>query len=136
MDGRLQHLPGEQAALLAVRGEPGAVEFEHVLGGELLDVVDRFAVHFFQQHRGRGLADHAALAGEVAVAILPSSSSCELDPHDVAAERVVFFVSMRGGRQMPTMERVLVMIEDVLLVEFFFVDGHGNATCQRCGKSP
>jgi hypothetical protein len=27
---------------------------------------------------------------------------------------------------MPTMERVLVVIEDMLLVQFFFVDGHGT----------
>ena len=66
--GRLQYLPREQATLLAVRGQSGAVQFEHVFGGELLRIVDRFALHFFQQHRGRGLADDAPLAGEVAVA--------------------------------------------------------------------
>ena len=68
VDGRLQHLPREQATLLAVRGQPGAVEFEHVFGGELLGLVDRLALHFFEQHRGRGLADDAAVAGEIGVA--------------------------------------------------------------------
>ncbi len=58
--------------------------------------------------------------------ILPSGPSSQLDSHDVAAERVVVFVSVRGGRQMPTMERILVMIEDVFLIQFFFVDGHGR----------
>jgi hypothetical protein len=28
---------------------------------------------------------------------------------------------------MPTMERVLVMIEDMFLIEFFFVDGHWDS---------
>ena len=42
-------------------------------------------------------------------------------------------MGVRGGRQMATMERVLVVVEDVLLVEFFFVDGHGwNST--NCGQ--
>ena len=34
---------------------------------------------------------------------------------------------MRGRRQVATVERVLVVVEDVLLVQFFFVDGHGTS---------
>src|ERR1700712_4411176 len=33
---------------------------------------------------------------------------------------------MRGAWQVATMERILVMVEDVLLIDFFVVDGHGR----------
>jgi hypothetical protein len=127
VDGGLEHLPGEQAALLAVRGEAGAVELEHVLGREMLYVVDVLADHFFQQHRGGRLADHAALAGEVAVADAAGFVEGELDADDIAAEGIVVFVNVGRGRQMATMERVLVVVEDMFLIQLFFVDSHGQA---------
>ncbi len=40
MDGRLEDLPGEKAALLPVRRQPGPIEGEHVLGRKMLDFVD------------------------------------------------------------------------------------------------
>lgn len=124
MDRGLEHLPREQAALLAVRGEARAVEFEHVVGGELFRFFDCFALHFFEEHRGRRLADDAALAREVDIADFAVVAQLELDANDIAAERVVVLVSMRGACQMPTVERVLVVVEDVFLIQLFFVDGH------------
>ena len=126
MDRRLQHLPREQATLLAVRGQAGAIEGQHVAGRELFSFVDRFTLHFFEEHRGRRLANDAALPVEVGIADFAVDAEFELDANHIAAERVIILVCVRGGRQLTTVERVLVMIEDVLLVQFFFVDGHRN----------
>jgi hypothetical protein len=125
VDRRLQHLPREQAALLPVRGQPSAVQFKHVLGRELLYVIDRFAMHLFQQHRGGGLADYASLAGKKAIPNGASFIQLQFDANYVAAQRVIFLMRMRGRRQITTMERILVVIEDVLLIKFFFIRGHG-----------
>jgi hypothetical protein len=124
MNRRLQHLPREQATLLSVRGQAGAVELEHVVGGEFLRFLDRFTLHFFEQHRGRGLANDAALAIEEGVADFAVVAEFKFDPDDVAAQWIIVFVGVRGRRQMATMERVLVMVEDVFLIQFFFIKGH------------
>lgn len=135
MHGGLEDFPGEQAAFLAVGGEAGTVEGEHVFGGEVFGFVDGFALHLFEEHRGRGLADDAALAAEVGVADFALVAEFELDADDVAAERVVVFVSVGGVRQVPTVERVLVMVEDVFLVEFFFVERHAGGASERCNRT-
>ena len=112
MDGRLQHLPREQATLLAVRGQAGAVEGQHVAGRELLSFVDGFTLHFFEEHRGRSLANDAALPVEVGIADFAVVAELQLDANHIAAERVVILVCVGSGRQLATVERVLVTIED------------------------
>jgi hypothetical protein len=81
-------------------------------------------------------ADAAAVAVEVGLGDLRGiASHIELDPYDVAAQRVVVFVRVRRVRAMSAMERVLVMIEDVFLIEFVFVlaiKRHSGAA--SCGK--
>ncbi len=125
MHSRLDYFPRQQAALLPVGRESWAVELEHILGGEVLQIIDRFAVHLFQQHRRRGLANHAPLAGEIQVVDLPFVVQLQLNPHHVAAQRVLVLVRVGRCREGSPMKRVLVVVEDVFLVEFFF-GGHGN----------
>ena len=95
MDCRLQYLPEQQTALLPIGRESRSVEFEHVRRGKLLDVVDGLAVHLFEQHRGRGLADDAAVAVEEDIDDLSIVIELQLDPHHVAAQRILVLVGVR-----------------------------------------
>src|SRR5204862_7730717 len=45
----------------------------------------------------------------------------QLDAHDVAAERIIVFMSVGAGRAMAAVIRVLVMVEDMFLIQFVFV---------------
>jgi len=139
VDGRLEHLPREQAALLAVRSEAGSIKCQHVFGREFFNIIHALAEHVFEQHRGRCLADDAALAAEVGVLDRALAVELQLYANDVAAKWIVVFMRVRGARQLATMERVLVVIEDVFLVKLFFVDGHGlklMAKGRLRGRSP
>lgn len=124
MNGGLENLPAQQATFLAIRRQPSTIKPKHVFRGELLGLFHSFALQSFEQHRGRGLANDATLATEVAVADAAIGTEFKLDPNDIATERIIIFVGVGGGRQMPTVEGVLVVIEDMFLIEFFFVGCH------------
>ena len=66
---------------------------------------------------------------KIAVGDLAVLVELQVDPHHVAAERVLVLVRMGGRRQLATVEGVLVVVEDVFLVDFFFIaaGGHGGS---------
>ena len=73
-------------------------------GRESLDVVERLAVDSLDEHRGRRLADAAAVAVEIGVANRAVRLDRQFDPHHVAAQRILVLVrsawppgSVRGG---------------------------------------
>src|SRR5688572_1206525 len=43
MQRALHHAPRKEAALLAIGGQPGAIQFEHILGAKPLNFFDRLA---------------------------------------------------------------------------------------------
>lgn len=82
---------------MAVGRQPWAVELEHVFGRELFQLLKRLALNLFKQHGGRGLADNAALALEVAVDNFAVVVELNVNLHHVAAKRVLVFVRMSCG---------------------------------------
>lgn len=92
---QLQGLPTQKATFLTVRRELCAEQFEHLFGGVLHRIFDGFAKHLFEQHRGRGLADDTAVTGKVAIGDPTLVVKLKLDPNNIAAQRIFFFVSVR-----------------------------------------
>ena len=85
------------------------------------------AVELLDQHRGRRLADAAAVAVEIDLLERPVVVDLQFQADHVAAQRIVVLVRVRAARTPPAMVRLLVVLLDALLVEFFFVDGHSLA---------
>ena len=85
------------------------------------------AVELFDQHRGRRLADAAAVAVEIDLLERALVVDLQLQADHVAAQRVVVLVRMGALRTLPAMVRVFVVILDPLLVQFFFVSRHGGS---------
>ena len=110
---RLQHAPRQQAAFLPVGRQLRAEQPQHVLGRELLDLVDVLPIEMLDQHRGRRLADAAAVAVEIDFLDLALRVDGQVDAHHVAAQRIVVLVRVRRVRDMAAMIRILVMLEDV-----------------------
>ena len=69
--------------------------------GEGVHLVDRLAVRSARQHRGRRLADAAAVAVEIGVANRAVVVDRQLDAHHVAAERILVLVGVRRAGQSP-----------------------------------
>jgi hypothetical protein len=66
------------------------------------------------------------LANAATIAAKPSFGytailQAEIDMHDIAAEGVVVFMGMRRVGHYTPMVRFLVVVEHVLLIDFFFV---------------
>ena len=126
VDGRLQHPPRKQAALLPVGCEADAEQLQHVIRRECLDVFHRAAVEFLHDHRGRRLADAATVAIEEQLAEGAAVVDLQFHADDVAAEGIVILMGVRAVRAVTAMIRILVVIENMVLVQVFFVGGHGR----------
>jgi hypothetical protein len=120
-DGGLQDFPRQQAALLTVRRQPGAKQLQHIIRSKLAYVIHRFALNLLHQHRRRGLADAAAIAVKPGFLNATLSINFQLDLHDVTAQGIVVLVPVGTAPTRPAVIGVFVMIQDVFLVEFFFV---------------
>ena len=55
---------------------------------------------------------------------VPSIIDLQFHADDVAAKRIVVLMGVRAVRAVTAMIRILVMIEDMVLVKFFFVGRH------------
>ena len=86
-----------------------------------LDVLDRAAVELLHDHRGRRLADAAAVAVEEHLAEGAAVVDLQFHADHVAAEGIVVLVGVRAVRAVAAMVRILIVIEDMVLVKFFFV---------------
>ena len=126
MNCLLQDSPAEEAALLAVGGKSRAEQVEHFFCRERLDFCNRLAMNRFHEHRRRGLANDAACPIEEALLDFTFFVDLQLHPHYISAERILILVGMRRGGKFALVERIFVVVEHVLLVDFFFA-GHGGA---------
>ena len=92
--------------------EGRAEEGEHVSGGEAFDVGNRQALNVFDEHRGGGLTDSAAGAGEIGLADHVLLLDRQLQSHDVAAERVTHLMRVRRRWRVPAVEGLFAMVKD------------------------
>ena len=102
----------------------GAEQPQHVLGRKRFDFFERVLIKVLDQHRRGRLADAAPVAVEVNLFDLPVRLQRQFDPHDVAAEGIIVLMGVRRPRSATAVVRILVMLEDVFLIQFFFVGRH------------
>ena len=108
---------------MAIGCEAGAEQAEHVFAAEVLDFGERFSLDGLHQHGGSSLADAATDAAEPGLADTVAIER-QVDTNNIAAERIVVFVRVRGSRASTAMIGLLEMIEDAFLVEFVFIALH------------
>ena len=78
----------------------------------------RFSRHLRSRYRKRGLDKTATRIVDF-----------QFNPHPVAAERVFVFVGVSRARAVSAMERLLVVLEHMILVDVFPVIQTHNACC-------
>src|SRR3954451_1740177 len=123
----LQDAEPEQRALQAHRRQRRSgllheLDERRLILRERGDVADLLAAHLLGEHRRRGLADRAAVAGEGDLLDrLAVVRKLEVHRHLVAAERVLTLGRRRRVGELAVAARALVVVEDDLAVE---VVGH------------
>ena len=115
--GALDHLQGEQRALHARGGDVDPQQVEHEVLVQAHEVVHRLALELVGDHRGRCLADRAAVAREPDLLDPVLGVELDLDLQLVAAERVEVLELEVGLCQLAPVVGPLVVLEDVLAVE-------------------
>ncbi len=132
MKGRLNYPPGKQATFLPIRREPGAKQLQHILSAEFLHFFDGLAFNLLHEHRSRRLANAASFAIEPRFLHPAVRTDAHFHMDHIAAERIVILVHVGRMFARTAVIRILVMVENVFLVNFFFV-AHGHS-CMSKGK--
>ena len=87
------------------------------------------------------MADAATVPVEPDLPRFAFGRDTHLDPYDITAKRIVVLIGVRRVGARAAVVRVFVMIQDMFLVDIFFVrsDGHGSGSvpqqgCRRTGE--
>src|SRR6266576_3625044 len=135
VERELERREPEQRALEPDRAERDANLLEQIVARQRGDLRCAAALHHLRQHRGRGLRDGAAAAGELhlvdRVAVVAERDE---DRYLVPAERVLSLGAGIGVRELPMPARVLVVIEDHFPVELVEL-AHAKSLWALCRPS-